>query len=216
MQKRSKVLTIRLVKITEQVDGVEDEVLELGEDLSVDHDITSLNWLINAETCENLIVFEEEGVGLSRDLRRRDVAREVLQPLDPGGKDVDIFVQSVGPETVEYLGAEGVEVDGISLVHFDTHDGPEVIEDLEIKEPPLLGRESKLKIKVDVEIHWVGADVIGKVQRETPLRSNSMEVGSSIRQGMGNPDWVQRADTWVGGYDGCEREEITGSEWDIQ
>ena len=68
LHRRPKPLTIGLSKATEQVDGVGDEVLELSEGLSVDHDITSLNWLVNAETREDLVVFTEEDVGLSRDL----------------------------------------------------------------------------------------------------------------------------------------------------
>jgi len=174
---------IGLPKTTEQVGSAGDEVLELSEDLSVDHDITSLDWLVHVETCEDLIIFTEEGVGLSRDLRRRDVAREVFQPLDPGGKDVDVFVQSMGPETVEYLGAEGVKVDGISLVHFETYGGPEIIEvidDFGTEDIPLIGRQSKVKINVEVEIQ-VRTDVIGEVQREIPPRSNSVELGPTTR-----------------------------------
>ena len=75
------MLTVGLAKSTKQVDGVGDEVLDLSEDLSEDHDITRHDWPVHALTCEDLIVFTEEAVGPSRDLRRRGVARKVLQLL---------------------------------------------------------------------------------------------------------------------------------------
>ena len=124
--------------------------------------------------------------------------------MDPGGKHIDVLVQSVGPEAIEDLGTEGVKVDGVSLVRPGTNfspeliDGPEAAEELGIEEP-LIRRERKVKIDVQVQIQ-VGADVIGEIQREIPPRSNSVGLGSTTRQGMGNPDWIQWADTWVGGY----------------
>jgi hypothetical protein len=61
-------------------------------------------------------VFEEKVIGLSGHLRSRDVVGgEVLQPLDPGGEVVDVFIQSVGLETIEDLGTEDVEVDVLPL-----------------------------------------------------------------------------------------------------
>jgi len=68
VHRKTQVLTIGLAKSTEQVNGAEGEVLELSEDLSVDHDITSLDGLVHAKTGEDLIVLAEEVVGLSRDL----------------------------------------------------------------------------------------------------------------------------------------------------
>ena len=69
-------------------------------------------------TGEDLTVFEEELIGLSCDVGRRDVtvAGEVLQPLDSGGKEIVVFIQSLGFETVKDLRTKGVEVDGIPLV----------------------------------------------------------------------------------------------------
>lgn len=68
-----------------------------------------------ASTGEDLAVFEEV-VSLSRDLRMRNVAgEEVLQPLDPGGEVLDVFVWSVGLETIEDSGTGGVEADSLLL-----------------------------------------------------------------------------------------------------
>lgn len=95
------MLTVGLAKATKRVDSVGDEVPEPSKGLSVDHDR-----FVHALTCEDLIVFAEEVVGPSCDLRRRNVARKVLQLLDASGKSVDVFVQSVGLETAKDLGTE--------------------------------------------------------------------------------------------------------------
>ena len=122
-----KALTIELAKSTERDDDVGDEVLELNEGLSVDIDIICLNWLVHAETREDSTAPAEEAVDPSRDLRRRHVARKVLQLLDPGRKLVDVFVQPVGLETTGGLGPEAFEVDCIPL---HAGGGPKVIEDV--------------------------------------------------------------------------------------
>lgn len=44
----------------EQVDDVADEVLELGEDLTVDHHVANLGWFVHVEASPTL--FESEGV----------------------------------------------------------------------------------------------------------------------------------------------------------
>ena len=93
VHRRAKILTIGLAESTEQVDSAVDEALELSKDLAIDHDIASLNWFIHVETGEDLTVFEEEIVGLCCDKRGRDVAgEEVLQPLNPGGEVLDVFI----------------------------------------------------------------------------------------------------------------------------
>lgn len=111
----TKVLTIGFAESSEQIYGAGDDALDgldgrnvVGPDRPVQV----------VETTENLTVFEEEVIGLGHDMRRWNVtvAGEVLQPLDPGGKEVGVFIQSVGPETIDDLGTERVEVDGIPLV----------------------------------------------------------------------------------------------------
>ena len=135
--------------------NVGDEVLVLNEGLSVDIDIMCLNWLIHAETREDSTAPTEEAVGPSRDLRRRHVARKVLQLLDPGRKLVDVFVQSVGLETTGGLGPEAFGVDCIPLhaggrpkviedvrsvePHLATRDGLNMTEDFESSQPPFTG-----------------------------------------------------------------------------
>lgn len=136
MQDRTRALTIGLAKSMKQVDGAVGEVLELSEDLRVDYDPTSLDSLVlettdpstggtditgvdrlvRIETGKDLAVFKEEVVSLSRDLVMRSIAGEdVLQPLNPGGEVLDVFIQSVGLETVEDLVTESVEVDDLPL-----------------------------------------------------------------------------------------------------
>jgi len=88
--------------------------------------------------------------------------------LDPGGKGVDVFIQSMGFKTVEDLGTEGVEVDGIPPVHLVAGDGPETTEGLGTEKPPLGGRENEVETGIQVEVE-LGADVITGVQREPPL-----------------------------------------------
>jgi len=116
----TKVLTVGLAESIEQVYGAGDDSLDglVGRNVAGATGFINPGWSILVVTSEDLTVFEEELIGLSCDMRRRDVtvAGEILQPLDPGGKEIGEFLQSVGLETVEDLGTECVEVDGIPLV----------------------------------------------------------------------------------------------------
>ena len=166
MHRRAKALTIKLAKRTKQTDGAGDEVLDLSEDLRIDLDITSLDWLVHAE------------------------AREVVQPLEPGGHDVGVCVQCGGSTPIDVLGT-GVIGDGNSpLVHPVADEGPETIDGFGTEEPPLIGRESKVGATVQVQTEVEnGAGVIREVQREVSLRNDTsrLEHVPDIRQG--NRDW---------------------------
>ena len=177
---RAKVLTTRIAKCTEQVYSVVDKVLELTEDLIVDHDVTSLDWFVHVEAGEDLAVFEEEVVSLSRDLRVRNVAGEdVLQPLNPGGEVLDVYVQPVGLETVGNLVTESIEVfDGLPLNQ--VRDGDADIDIGQVREYHG-GRPGNTDNNVGT-----------RVQRGLPLQVNSYD--RLDRQG--NLDWTN---TWVDG-----------------
>ena len=121
VHRMTNVLTIRLAESIEQVYGADDDGLDGLEGRNVAGPVRAISPdrpVQVVETIEDLTVFEDELIGLSRDMRRWDVtvAGEVLQPLDPGGKKVGIFIQSIGLETTEDLGTEGVQVDGIPRV----------------------------------------------------------------------------------------------------
>jgi len=189
VHRRVKILTIGLAESTEQVDSAVDEAPELSKDLAIDYDIASLDWFVHVEAGEDLTVFEEEEVGLCRDKCGRNVAgEEVLQPLNPGGEVLDVFIQSVGRETGEDLVTDGVEIDSLPLTESGS-DGD-------------IGVEGQAKSHEARPRNTAGDT---DVQRRLPLRSNTsnrLDLVFAIWQG--NLNW---ADTWVGG---CNRRERKG------
>ena len=180
---RGKVLTTGLAKSTEQVDSAIDKVLELSEDLTVDHRtmrVTRFDWFVHVEAGEDLLVFEEEVVSLSRDLCVRNVTGEdVLQPLNPGGEVLDVFIQPVGFKTVDDLVTEHIEVDGF---------------------PPQV-RDGDVTIDT-------GVGIKPREYHGGPLGNIDIDLGARARNEViplrdfdrlnwqGNLDW---ADTWVDG-----------------